>query len=59
MYVDLERWIVNVPTHVIEYQLIIDSTHSCVLVGAHSGSFFEQQAQTRLKQSLGKGSLGI
>ena len=28
------------PTHVSVYQLIINSTHSCVLVGASSDNFF-------------------
>ena len=31
---------VDVLTHVIAYRSIIDSTHSRVLVGARSGSFF-------------------
>ena len=34
------RRIVDVPMHVIAYQSIIDSTHSRVLVGAHSGKVF-------------------
>ena len=39
----MRRRIVNVPTHVIAYRSIIDSTRSRVLVGAHSGSIMAEK----------------
>ena len=34
------RRIVDVPMHVIAYQMMIDSKRSCVLLGAYSGRVF-------------------
>ena len=49
------------PTHVIAYRSIIDSTCSCVFVGARSGSFFSNNNSIaeKTEQSLGKGRLGV
>ena len=40
------------PTHVVDRQ---STVHVGFLVGARSGSFFEQQAQRKLEQRLGRG----
>ena len=56
------RRIVNVPTYTCHCTMDI-YTHTCTcsyaLAGARFGSFFKQQAQRRLEQSLRRGSLGI